>query len=306
VSVSVPFALPWLAFAIAWFSLGFAAVALHWLVRPALARLPSEQRAAMLLTLAVLPFVAGVLVAVLGFAPEIGGLAVNGHCHAGQGCGPHVPMLHASVIAAAGTAGLIVIMSAALLWRFAERLRRSLALAGTLHSLAEAAGDDAEFAVVDSGVPFAYCIGLLRPRLVVSRGLLARLSAGQRGAVVAHERAHARRFDNLRHWLAAASLWFVPQPWRAALLRDLAVAAEQACDVAAVGAAGETQLAGALRMLGACEADIAARIGNAGAAAPALPATGALALVVLTYTLCVLPALDVTHYVVEQLIAVLG
>ncbi len=45
-------------------------------------------------------------------------------------------------------------------------------------------------AVVDHDVPLAYCLPGLRPRLVLSRGVLSRLSYGEVQAVLAHEQAH--------------------------------------------------------------------------------------------------------------------
>jgi Zn-dependent protease with chaperone function len=44
-----------------------------------------------------------------------------------------------------------------------------------------------------SDVPVAYTSGLLRPQTVVSTGLLQALDDGQRFAVIAHERSHAKR-----------------------------------------------------------------------------------------------------------------
>ena len=45
-------------------------------------------------------------------------------------------------------------------------------------------------AVVDHDVPLAYCLPGLRPRLVLSRGVLSRLSYDEVQAVLAHEQAH--------------------------------------------------------------------------------------------------------------------
>jgi len=50
--------------------------------------------------------------------------------------------------------------------------------------------------VVAHDVPVAYCLPGLRPRVVLSRGVLDRLSDGEVAAVLAHERAHlAARHD---------------------------------------------------------------------------------------------------------------
>jgi Zn-dependent protease with chaperone function len=52
--------------------------------------------------------------------------------------------------------------------------------------------------VVPEGDPVAYCLGLLRPRVVVSSGLLERLDCPSLKAVLEHEASHRRRRDPLR------------------------------------------------------------------------------------------------------------
>jgi Zn-dependent protease with chaperone function len=304
-SLDVPFALPWLAFAVTWFALGPVAVLLHRVLRHPLAAIEAPQRAVLLLALALLPIVGAAIVAVLGFAPQIGGLAVNAHCHATTGCGPHVPTLHASLVEAGFVGALLLLATSSVIWRCGDRLRRSLALADTLNAFATPAGRE-DFAVVESGEVFAYCVGLLRPRLVVSRGLLARLSAPQRDAVLAHERAHAARFDNLRQWLATVSLRALPRMLRSSLLRELAQAGEQSCDLAAVAAVGSANIAAALHTLGVQRERTAERLASLTAPSVTLPPTGVLALIVMGYTVCVLPSLDIAHYGLEVLLRWLG
>lgn len=59
--------------------------------------------------------------------------------------------------------------------------------------------------------PCAFVIGLLRPEVVVSRGLRASLSNTELEVVLAHEGAHARRRDPLRQLLASIGLlWHIP------------------------------------------------------------------------------------------------
>src|SRR5690606_33273177 len=76
-------------------------------------------------------------------------------------------------------------------------------------------------------------------------------------AVLAHERAHAERRDNLRHWLASVALSPVPRRWRATFLAWLTEAAEQAADLAASAACGRAPLADALSALGASSGETA-------------------------------------------------
>lgn len=58
--------------------------------------------------------------------------------------------------------------------------------------------------VVRGDAPRAWCAGLLRPRVAVSDGAVARLGAPALTALLAHEHHHARRRDGLRRGLADA------------------------------------------------------------------------------------------------------
>lgn len=53
--------------------------------------------------------------------------------------------------------------------------------------------------VLEDSRPVAFCAGLLRPQIFISRGLLRKLSAEETHAVLAHEDHHRRRRDPLRH-----------------------------------------------------------------------------------------------------------
>lgn len=105
-----------------------------------------------------------------------------------------------------------------------------------------------ETLIVDDRRPQAFCTGLLRPRIYVSRGTLDLLDDAELRAVVAHEGHHARRRDPPRIVIARAlgdALFFLP------VLRHLAdrytALAELAADDAAVRHSGRPQpLAAAL------------------------------------------------------------
>ena len=108
------------------------------------------------------------------------------------------------------------------------RTRRWLA---RLPRQASQLGRDVE--IVGSQTPFAFAAGLLRPRIHVAARLLEALPAPQLAAVIEHERAHARRRDPLLR-LAARVLSRAHLPRvRRALLGELAMASEQACDAEA-------------------------------------------------------------------------
>ncbi|MGB7170030.1 MAG: M56 family metallopeptidase [Acidobacteriaceae bacterium] len=79
--------------------------------------------------------------------------------------------------------------------------------------------------------------GIVRPVLVLPRGIAERLSAEQLDAIVAHEMCHLRRRDNLTaalHMIVEALFWFHPLVWwlRARLVEER----ERACDEAVLDA----------------------------------------------------------------------
>lgn len=87
--------------------------------------------------------------------------------------------------------------------------------------------------VLPSDEALCLSIGLLRPRIVVSDGLLA--SAPEELAImISHEQAHARRRDSLVRLLARAATVTLLPAARRSLLSALELAAEQACDEQAV------------------------------------------------------------------------
>jgi Zn-dependent protease with chaperone function len=120
---------------------------------------------------------------------------------------------------------------------------------GPLARLAEAAAG-CQLAVLPAARPDAFCHGLLRPRLVVTSGLLARLDSDEQAAVLWHEAYHARSREPLKLLvarMAAATFFWMP------LLRDLLdrylLTRELAADRLAIARTSPAALAGAL-----CEA----------------------------------------------------
>ncbi len=107
--------------------------------------------------------------------------------------------------------------------------------------------DIARLMVVDRAEEFAFTVGALRPRVVVSSGMAAALPDAEMRAVLAHEASHMRRWDPLRALavkVAAAHLWFAPL---AKDLRSRAVSEhELAADRYAVDRCGRAALASAL------------------------------------------------------------
>ena len=131
---------------------------------------------------------------------------------------------------------------------------------GPLADLAAAAGAPRLY-LSRAWRPTAFCFGLLRPRVVVTSGLLARLAADEQAAAVWHEAFHARGREPLKCALArlAASTFFWIPAFTDLLERSL-LAKELAADRVAVANTSRRALAGAL-------AEVAAQRPPAGAVA---------------------------------------
>jgi Zn-dependent protease with chaperone function len=109
--------------------------------------------------------------------------------------------------------------------------------------------------VLATETPLCVLVGVLRPVVVLSEGLVAGLPAPSLLAVLRHEQAHARRRDTLVRLVARVSTLFVLPSVRARLLEALELAAEQSCDEAAAASLGRMSVADAIlrveRMLAA-------------------------------------------------------
>jgi hypothetical protein len=86
---------------------------------------------------------------------------------------------------------------------------------------------------INTGFPVVAVVGVLRPRLVIDQQVLRACSEDELAAILAHERGHVRRWDNLRRTVVTA----VPGPW---FSRNLPDAWRQATEEAADDLAAAT------------------------------------------------------------------
>jgi hypothetical protein len=221
-------AVPLLVFAAGWMLLCPFAFALHGLVRLPLARVRAKQRSTLLLALALLPPLVSASSTLLAFLP-LDTTLIDRYCGAAA-----CTLLRSNHGAAVGAA--VFVAAASLLWVLLERLPHS-AVGIASPAAPPEARSTMPYVIDDSSEPFARAIGWLRPRLVVSRGLLDTAPAPEVGVLIAHAERAALRKDPLRMRcaaLAVAPLTIVSD----ALLRDLRIANQQDCDAAATLACG--------------------------------------------------------------------
>lgn len=128
---------------------------------------------------------------------------------------------------------------------------RSPPRSGCLPDLLERHPDDlASVRVVDHPVAVAYCLPGIRPRIVVSRGVLKTLDSEELLAVLAHERAHARgRHDLVIQPFIAWQATFPFLPTARAALSSVELLVEMLADDAASRRCPPSHLQAALALL---------------------------------------------------------
>ena len=154
---------------------------------------------------------------------------------------------HDPAAAPAGVVALALLLAAAL--RAGRTLVRRLGAVRSAHRLAAALSSPSELAVLDTD-DFHACAVPGRPaRIAVSRGLLRRLDAAERRALLAHERAHLIHRHHLHH--TAALLGAALNPLLARLPSAVEFACERWADEAAARVASRAAVAAALRVTAA-------------------------------------------------------
>ena len=130
---------------------------------------------------------------------------------------------------------IVLTIIAALLWA----LRRGYRRLRVLSAFAQSSGKG--YRTLDSADVLVCCVGLWRPEILVSRGLIGQLKPEELAIVLAHEQAHAERFDNLRALLLRWLTVFWPASLAQSVRSDSRADAEQACDLAAARVAAEPE-----------------------------------------------------------------
>ena len=144
---------------------------------------------------------------------------------------------------------LLLVVGIPALWSGRVRALHAVRLAPSPALMAAAAGlvpPGCLFLLADDH-PFASCIGLWRPAIYVSDGLVRRASSAALRAALAHEEAHRRRRDPARLLaLRVVTTAITPVPWLAAVMDSVALRAEIRADRFARARTSAPTLAAAL------------------------------------------------------------
>lgn len=205
-----------------------------------------ERRHRALLLLSLVPIVLGLAGLLAALLPSLLALRwpAHDHCAAHHG---HVHLCFLHPPAHAANAASWILLALAIGWfsvRSADSLAGLLRASRVAARLLDPRYDNAALGarVLPIETPLCLLVGVVRPAVVVSEGLVALVSPADLAVMLHHERAHAIRRDTLLRLLADAATLFVWRPMRAGLLRALTLAAEQSCDEAAGRAVGDRLL----------------------------------------------------------------
>lgn len=204
---------------------------------------------------------ASLLVVVVGS----GGLWQPHHCDTHGGAHLHLCFSHPPALGTQGWVLLAIPLGFAL-WRLARFIRGALHTRRLLRTvLMNAQPEQWGHVIPDVRAPVAFTVGITRPLILVSEGLVDALTAPELKVVIAHERAHAARRDLLWRRLICWGSWPWPRGARRALDEAHTLACERACDeLAAEAAGGRVQVAQTLLRIARLAAPSPTRLAKLG------------------------------------------
>jgi len=224
------------ASAVVAFATSAAGAVLLWRLRRMLDGLAPRAQARVHFAVALLPVLVCASVMTAAFAPSFGWIVDHcaGSAHAHDH--PHLCLAHpVSTVPAASIFALGGVFTLNLGLRWIRLARASVAAWLTERALIRASRPALEgaFRVLPFPDPQAFVVGVLRPALFVTRGLLSAAYRDHLAPVLSHERAHVRRRDPLRRLVASMALGFHLPKVAEWIERGLARAHEMAADAEA-------------------------------------------------------------------------
>ncbi len=212
---------------------------IQWL--PLLAGFNLGARQAWLWTIALLPVFAGIYVAGVTLIPSMShelGFSLD-HCHRHGDTHGHLCWYHPPVFVWMSWQGFCATGFAAFtLWKLLFALYRGcqqhqysrtlLSFADTHPSFADA-WDQSTYPI-ESDMPSAFTLGLLRPKIFMSSALIDALTPEELSVVQRHEQAHQQHRDPLRLWLFNLVLSVFTPMVRRHLYKTMELTLEQLAD----------------------------------------------------------------------------
>lgn len=217
------------SFAATWLSCWFLLYLIVWAVYPGIRKFLMNLHPATacnaVLALVALPFLTSLLATALVFSPLLENNLITTHYHSTD-CEDKFPLLKSgmaigSVLALTGLA-VFAIMS-----RFFSQLLFSLKLESRLTILGE---KKSEWHLLPHKERLVFTMGWLKSTIFITEGLLKLCSGKDIDIILDHEKAHARRRDNLRLLIGRLLVLVAPRFLAKKFTDDLHLFSEAACD----------------------------------------------------------------------------
>lgn len=240
-SLAGSFSLVWL---LIWLVLSCLFGLVYPFIRHAIRRIHPGQGSALLLYFWSGPAMLSFITTVLLFIAPLEGVVVSDHCHGD--CGDHVPLVNSPWLAGVGLC-LLAVLVAGLAVHFSLSLSRGIRMRRQLKLLTT---PDQGFQRVNSGVVAVFTLGWWQPEVYVSTALLSNCQDQDLSVILAHEKAHLTRRDNLALLLVKVFTCMLPRRLQQDVLADMHLLCEQACDFASAKRHKPVQVAETLVRIG--------------------------------------------------------
>lgn len=177
-------------------------------------------------------------------------LGVGDHCLVSGGPHHHLCIFHPPHLSdeglprMLGVGSWVVVFAVVLL--VGRRVLLARRLADTLVRCARPSSLGDDVAILERDEPIAVSVGVVRPRILLSTGLLDAVCPRTLRVILAHERAHVSRRDMAWAQLDRVMATLLPGVVRRELLEAISLACEQACDSVAARSEGHVHVAAAL------------------------------------------------------------
>ena len=191
----------------------------------------ASNAALLVLLYSLFPACSAILVLILLSHPELIEPFIAEHCHSNI-CEPHTLHFKLSTLMGLGFVSLTVCLLIFGVLSVCMQLFRKHQYFLALDHFSEI--KPGSYHVIDNPNLFAWCVGLWRPKVYLSKGLLELLDENQLNIILAHEFSHVRRRDNLRRWILHWLTMVWPKAPRCMIRKDIKNYSEQACDLEAV------------------------------------------------------------------------
>lgn len=211
---------------VCWLLFGVLTTLCYRFIRQPLLTTEPDQASKLILGWLSLPPLAALLITLVMYSPDLTQWLVAGHCHLGS-CRPHGPQSALAVWPAAALVSWLGLRTGRCLfrqWLGVRQLSATLSVTGR---------DVGPFVRLDNPEPAAFTLGWLTPKIYITAGMQSACSTEEIDCILAHERAHRRRHDNLRLLIARLLSAPLPQSWSAAVIADLGLCCEKASDLRA-------------------------------------------------------------------------